>query len=107
MARTTGDLVDTWGSVWGIGFGHNAMSPLARPGGWARPLQDGTMAVGLFNLGWQRTHVDVAWTDFGLTGPQPVRDVWQRKDVGVLNEKVGFDVPQHGAVLLKVGKPKP
>jgi len=36
----------------------------------------------------------------------PVRDLWQRRDLGVLQEKFTATVPRHGAVLLKVGKPR-
>ena len=74
---------------------------------WARPLFDGTMAVGLFNRGPQRTQMIVRWKDLDLAGPQAVRDLWLRKDLkpGVLG--YSFEVPSHGAVLIKVGKPKP
>ncbi|HKQ14756.1 MAG TPA: NPCBM/NEW2 domain-containing protein [Steroidobacteraceae bacterium] len=73
---------------------------------WARPLADGTMAVGLFNRGLHPAEVTVQWQQLGLQGRQPVRDLWQRRDLGVLPEKFTATVPRHGAVLLKVGKPK-
>jgi alpha-galactosidase len=73
---------------------------------WARPLADGTMAVGLFNRGLRAAEVTVQWAQLGLQGGQPVRDLWQRKDLGVTQEKFTATVPRHGAVLLKVGKPK-
>jgi alpha-galactosidase len=40
-----------------------------------------------------------------LQGRQPVRDLWQRKDLGVKPDKFTATVPRHGAVLLKIGKP--
>ena len=73
---------------------------------WARPLADGTMAVGLFNRGLYAAEVTVQWAQLGLQGGQPVRDLWQRQDLGVTQEKFTATVPRHGAVLLKVGKPK-
>jgi alpha-galactosidase len=73
---------------------------------WARPLADGTMAVGLFNRGLHPAEVTVQWQQLGLQGRQPVRDLWQRRDLGVLQEKFTATVPRHGAVLLKVGKPR-
>jgi len=73
---------------------------------WARTLADGTMAVGLFNRGLQPAEVTVEWQQLGLQGRQPVRDLWQRRDLGVLQEKFTATVPRHGAVLLKVGKPR-
>ena len=73
---------------------------------WARPLSDGTMAVGLFNRGLHPAPVTVQWTQLGLQGRQPVRDLWQRQDLGVMQEGFTTTVPRHGAVLLKVGKPR-
>jgi len=73
---------------------------------WARRLADGTMAVGLFNRGLHAAPVTVQWTQLGLKGRQPVRDLWQRQDLGVRREGFTTTVPRHGAVLLKVGKPK-
>jgi len=73
---------------------------------WARPLADGTMAVGLFNRGLQPAQVTVEWAQLGLQGRQPVRDLWQRKDLEVAQDKFTATVPRHGAVLLKIGKPR-
>lgn len=73
---------------------------------WARPLADGTMAVGLFNRGLHASQVTVQWAQLGLQGRQPVRDLWQRKDLGVTQDKFTATVPRHGAVLLKIGKPR-
>ncbi len=35
--RTTGDIVDTWGRMSGIGFGQHERSPFAMPGQWNDP----------------------------------------------------------------------
>jgi alpha-galactosidase len=74
---------------------------------WSRPLWDGTVAVGLFNRGREAATVTAAWTDLGLAGPQPVRDLWLRKDLGPQTASFAVPVPAHGAVLLKIGRPKP
>jgi alpha-galactosidase len=73
---------------------------------WARPLHDGTQAVGLFNRGLAPAEVTVEWSQLGLKGSQPVRDLWRREDLGVFAGKFSISVPRHGAVLLKVGKPR-
>ena len=73
---------------------------------WARKLYDGTTAVALYNRGPKSTRVTAGWKDLGIKGSQPVRDLWQRKDLGNLHETLAFDVPQHGAILLKIGKPR-
>ena len=89
--------------------------PLGRPAGrrakvdtaevWARPLWDGTLAVGLFNRGTERAPVTAQWSDFKLTGRQPVRDLWQRKDLGEFEGSFTASVPAHGAMLVKIGEP--
>lgn len=73
---------------------------------WARPLFDGTRAVGLTNADLEPRTVTVRWSDLGLTGPQPVRDLWLHKDLGKLTQSYSVSVPSHGVVLLKIGQPK-
>jgi len=72
---------------------------------WARPLWDGTMAVGLFNRGSEAAKVTAKWSDLGLKGSQPVRDLWQQKNLGSFTDSFSTMVPQHGAVLMKIGRP--
>jgi alpha-galactosidase len=72
---------------------------------WARPLFDGTTAVGLFNRGGSPAAVKVTWDSLKLRGSQPVRDLWQQKNVGGFFEVYEATVPRHGAVLMKIGKP--
>lgn len=72
---------------------------------WARPLHDGTLAVGLFNRGFAAAKVTASWKDLGLTGPQPVRNLWTRTDAGMADGSLTADVPAHGAVLYKIGQP--
>ena len=72
---------------------------------WARILWDGTMAVGLFNRGVQSASVSAKWADLGVSGPQPVRDLWQRKDLGNSDGEFTTMVPGHGAILVKIGTP--
>ena len=71
---------------------------------WARPLFDGTHAVGLVNLGSEKAPVRVTWAQLSLSGSQPVRDLWQRKDLGSSATAYTALVPAHGCVLLKIGK---
>jgi alpha-galactosidase len=70
---------------------------------WTRPLHDGTTAVALFNRAPLKRPVTVKWADVGLQGRQPVRDLWQWKDMPPTEEALTIEVPGHGAVLLKVG----
>jgi alpha-galactosidase len=91
--------------------------PLGRAGGrlwakdrleiWSRPLADGTIAVALFNRGIEPRAVRIDWRRLGLSGSQPVRDMWQRRDLGRAATGYGRVVPSHGAVLLRIGTPRP
>jgi alpha-galactosidase len=73
---------------------------------WARPLADGTMAVGLFNRDLAARTVTVKWSALGLSGSQPVRDLWQHRDLGAKEGEYSVTVPRHGVVLVKVGTAK-
>ena len=72
---------------------------------WARPLVDGSMAVGLFNRGLTPDKMTVRWSDLGLIGKRPVRDLWLRQDLGSFAESFSTIVPRHGVVFVKVGRP--
>ena len=74
---------------------------------WARPLADGTQAVGLFNLEDRPFNIRVTWTALKLTGPQPVRDLWLHQDLGTFDTGFTTEVPAHGVALLKVGQGGP
>jgi alpha-galactosidase len=71
---------------------------------WTRPLADQSQAVGLFN----RSEADLKMTlDFkaiGFSGPAKVRDLWEHKDIGTVQNAYTVEVPKHGVVLVKVSK---
>jgi alpha-galactosidase len=71
---------------------------------WARPLFDGTIAVALFNKTKNPLEIKANWSDLGITGKQPVRDLWLRRDLGTFDGSFTATVPSHGAVLIKIGK---
>ncbi len=71
---------------------------------WARPLFDGTQAVGLVNPNPWASTVTVHWSDLGLKGPQPVRDLWLHQAAGTPPRQYSAEVPAHGCILLKVGR---
>lgn len=70
---------------------------------WARPLRDNTTAAGLFNRSDDPAKVTVRWSDLGMKGRQPVRNLWLRKAEGFFTDSFTKEIPAHGAVLLKVG----
>jgi alpha-galactosidase len=86
--------------------------PLGRPGRrvfrqgplevWARELEDGSLAVGLFNRGEGTVEVAAAWTDLGVSGKQTVRDLWRQKQAGVFEGRYAAPVGRHGVALVKL-----
>ncbi len=70
---------------------------------WAKDLQDGGKAVGLFDRGEIPITVIVKWSDLGLDGKQPVRDLWRQKDLGEFDGQYSVEIPRHGAALIRVG----
>ncbi len=73
---------------------------------WARDLYDGTVAVGLVNSGEENQKIMVRWSLLGRKSNQPVRDLWLHQNLGTFSDGYFVEVPAHGAVLLKVGKPR-
>lgn len=69
---------------------------------WAKDLEDGTKAVGLFNRDEAAGTVVAKWSDLGVKGPQVVRDLWRQKDLGTFDERYESPVARHGAVMLKL-----
>jgi len=71
----------------------------------AKPLFDGSKAVGLFNSTDGTTRVlSVTWADLGLSGKYIVRDLWRQKDLGVFTDKFSAKVPAHGVVMISIRK---
>jgi alpha-galactosidase len=73
---------------------------------WAKDLEDGSKAVGLFNTGELPSPVTVTWSDLGVSGKQKVRDLWRQKDLGDFQGEFDATVPRHGVVLVKISAEK-
>lgn len=67
---------------------------------WAKPLQDGSVAIALFNRGTTPKQLAFAPADAGMESVTGIRDLWTGKNLKASETK--FDVPAHGAVMLKV-----
>jgi alpha-galactosidase len=71
---------------------------------YAKELEDGSRAVGLFNLGDAAATVSVKWSDLKLSGNRYVRDLWRQKDLGRCGDEFHQSVAPHGAELVKLSK---
>jgi alpha-galactosidase len=73
---------------------------------YAKSLEDGSIAVGIFNRGASASAMTVTWGPWGdltaVKGPLRVRDLWRQKDLGAFDGKFGAVVPSHGVVLVRL-----
>jgi alpha-galactosidase len=69
---------------------------------WAKEMEDGSQAVGLFNRGEFANAVTANWTDLGLRGKQKVRDLWSQRDVGEFTNSFTVLVARHGVKLIRL-----
>ena len=86
--------------------------PLGKPGWrvsknnglevWKRQLEDGSIAVGLFNREERKSRVTVLWKNLEISGSQRVRDLWRQKDLGNFSDAFSSSVNPHGVVMLRM-----
>jgi len=71
---------------------------------WAKQLEDGSLAVGLFNRGVWRSEITLKWADLGIQGKHVVRDLWRQKNLGTYDKEFKAPVLRHGVVLVRISK---
>jgi alpha-galactosidase len=69
---------------------------------WAKDLEDGSKAVGLFNLGDSENEVTATWADLGIFEKRAVRDLWRHENVGYFEREFRARVDPHGVVLVRI-----
>ena len=67
-----------------------------------KPMEGGSIAVGLFNLSEARRDITVTASDLGVSGRQRVRDLWRWKDVGTIADAYTASVARHGVMLVRM-----
>ena len=67
---------------------------------WSRPLADGSIAVGIFNLGDTDKKVDMKALIPAQEPAKVIRDVWRQKDLSA--DELNCTIPLHGCRYLKV-----
>jgi len=68
----------------------------------AKPLEDGSLAVGLFNLSEPQKEIAVDWSDLGISGERIVRDLWRQTDIGTFDRQYTATVARHGVALVSI-----
>jgi alpha-galactosidase len=69
---------------------------------WAKPLADGSQAVGLFNRGESATKITLDFKSIGAPAAAKLRDLLDHKDLGTIENSFSANVPTHGVVLVRV-----
>jgi alpha-galactosidase len=67
-----------------------------------KELEDGSKAVGLFNLRAEPAKLTVSRSELGISGKQRVRDLWRQKDLGKFNTSFQIEVPRHGVAFVRL-----
>jgi alpha-galactosidase len=71
----------------------------------AKPLADGSIAAGLFNLGDAPATVTLDWDDLHIEGPRTIRDLWTRTTEGTADSTLKATLPSHGMKLVRLWEP--
>lgn len=69
---------------------------------WARPLNDGSWAIGLFNLGEEQQPISITWDELSISGKQIIRNLWEQKNMGIFDNEYTANVPSHGTIFIKI-----
>ncbi len=70
---------------------------------WAGNLSDGSMAVLLLNRAYYEAEVSVTWKELGLNYTNvSVRDLWEKKDLGKVEDGYKITLATHDSKFLKV-----
>ncbi|SEG69035.1 alpha-galactosidase [Bryocella elongata] len=71
---------------------------------WARPLEGGAVAIGIFNRLSVPLEAHVNFRKAGFAGDVRARDLWRGTDLGRLPAEYSVQVPGHGVIFLRVTK---
>jgi len=73
---------------------------------WMKPLEDGSHAIGIFNLTEKYKSIAVKWSELGLatSGTVKVRDLWRQKNLGAFTDQFSPKVAPHGVTFIKVSE---
>jgi len=67
-----------------------------------KPLDDGSVALGLFNLSEGSRKMSVSLRDLGLNGSWTVRDLWRQKEIGAVSGSLSAEVATHGVAFVRL-----
>ena len=68
----------------------------------AKPLEDGSVAVGLFNLTKEPQRLEVPLGDLRLKQSARVRDAWRQTNLPDAADTLGAEIPAHGVAVFRL-----
>lgn len=71
---------------------------------WVKELEDGNIAIGIFNMSNEYQDIRLAFNDLGIKENCTVRDLWIQQDIASLSNSYSCKVPSHGVSLVKLIK---
>jgi len=71
---------------------------------WARPLADGSKAIGIFNRHPSAMTTQVDFNKLGFSGTVKAKDLWLAKDLGSISAPYTVTIPGHGVLFLRVSQ---
>ena len=69
---------------------------------WKKQMEDGSLAIGLFNTGNTESVVGIDFSKLGISGKHAIRDCWRQKDLGEFENHFEGKVPSHGVLLVRI-----
>lgn len=69
---------------------------------YAKELEDGSKAIGVFNLSNDYKAVNIKWDDLKIGRVKSARDLWRQKDMAGVGATFTYTLAPHGTVMMKV-----
>jgi alpha-galactosidase len=66
-----------------------------------KELEDGSIAVGLFNLKNEEASLAINWSELMISGKNIIRDLWRQEDIGTYNNSFATQVAPHGVMMVR------
>jgi hypothetical protein len=69
---------------------------------WMKELEDGSKAVGFFNLGESDEIYTIDFQKSGFSSVKEIRDIWRQRNIPVPEKPFPVNIPAHGVVFWKI-----
>jgi alpha-galactosidase len=68
----------------------------------AKPMEDGSLAVGLFNLSEKTSRLKASFTELAVKRPRRAHDLWRQQKISLTSGALSAEVPAHGIALIRL-----